>query len=255
MASYLITGASQGVGLELIKQLLEQPAGQVGKIFAVTRNDNSAPLRHLINTNPDRVIQIIASVDDSESVQKAADDVKTKLGAYRSPGLDVLVNSAGITAACPGGMRTVPPEQMARIFDVNVIGTQRMIAAFLPLLETGNQKKVINLTSTLGSVSRAPRFRLSPNQSYKVSKAALHMLHMQYALDHEADGFTFLCVSPGWLKTNLGGDDADLDVEVGVTELKRIILQSTKAQNGKCLNIHVPGQEEAWGQYDGGEVP
>ncbi|KAL9022353.1 MAG: hypothetical protein Q9185_000468 [Variospora sp. 1 TL-2023] len=199
MASYLITGASQGVGLELIKQLLEQPAEQVGKIFAVTRSDNSAPLRHLINANPDRVVPIIASVDDSESVQKAADDVKTKLAAYHSSGLDVLVNSAGITAACPGGMRTVPPEQMARIFEVNVIGTQRMIAAFLPLLENGNQKK--------------------------------------------------------WLKTNLGGDNADLDVEVGVTELKRIILQSTKAQNGKCLNIHVPGQEEAWGQYDGGEVP
>lgn len=64
---------------------------------------------------------------------------------------------------------------------------------------------------------------------------------------------TLTCLQ--WLKTNLGGDDADLDVEVGVTELKRIILQSTKAQNGKCLNIHVPGQEEAWGQYDGGEVP
>lgn len=149
MASYLITGASQGIGLELVKQLLELPAEQVGKIFAVTRSDNSAPLRDLINTNPDRVVQIIASVDDSESVQKAADDVKTKLGAHS--GLDVLVNSAGITAACPGGMRTVPPEQMAHVFDVNVIGTQRMIAAFLPLLETGNQKKVINLYVLAGS--------------------------------------------------------------------------------------------------------
>ncbi|KAL8649804.1 MAG: hypothetical protein Q9210_004182 [Variospora velana] len=252
MASYLITGASRGIGLELIKQLLEQPAKQVGKIFALARSDTSAPLRDLINTYPDRVVQIIASVDDSESVQKAADDVKTKLG---HSGLDVLVNNAGITAVCPGGMRTVPPEQMTRTFDVNVIGSQRMIAAFLPLLETGNQKKVINVTSTLGSVSWAPRFRLSPTQSYKISKAALHMLNTQYALDHEADGFTFLCVSPGWLKTDLGGDNADLDVEVGVSELKRIILQSTKAQNGKFLNIHVPGQEKAWGQYDGGEVP
>ena len=58
-----------------------------------------------------------------------------------------------------------------------------------------------------------------------------------------------------WLKTDLGGQHADLDVEVGVTELKRIILESSKAQNGKCLNIRVPGQEKALGQYDGGEIP
>jgi len=46
-----------------------------------------------------------------------------------------------------------------------------------------------------------------------------------------------------------------LDVEVGVTELKRIILESGKAQNGKFLNIHVPGQENSRGKYDGGEIP
>ena len=142
MASYLITGASRGIGLELIKQLLELPVSQVRKIFAVTRSDPPAPLRDLIIKNSDRAIHISAAVDDTASVEKAVTEVKAKLGAG---GLDVLVNNAGTSAWTPKGIRTVPPEQMANIFDVNVIGPQRMIAAFLPLLEAGSQKKVINV--------------------------------------------------------------------------------------------------------------
>lgn len=142
MATYLITGTSRGIGLELTKQLLELPVSQVSKVFAVTRSDSSGPLRDLINKNSDRVIHIIAAVDDTESVQRAARDVEANLGAQ---GLDVLVNNAGTSSISPGGTKSVPPEQLAHIFDVNVIGPQRMIAAFLPLLEMGKQKKVINV--------------------------------------------------------------------------------------------------------------
>lgn len=142
MASYLVTGASRGIGLELIKQLLELPASQVGRVFAVTRSDSSAPLRDLVKRIPDRAFHVIASVDDTESVQRAAREVKAKLGAQ---GLDILVNNAGIQEVSPGGTKNAPPEQLAHSFDVNVIGPQRMIAAFLPLLEMGNQKKVVNV--------------------------------------------------------------------------------------------------------------
>ena len=58
-----------------------------------------------------------------------------------------------------------------------------------------------------------------------------------------------------WLKTNLGGEQADLEVEDGVAEVKRIILEAGPSQNGKFLNIHVPGQEQGVGHYDGGEIP
>ncbi len=145
MATYLITGASRGIGLELTKQLLDLPTSQVSKVFALSRTDSPGPLRDLITTThpPDRAFQIFASVDDTLGVQKAAEEVKAKLGAAQ--GLDVLINNAAETAACPGGTRTVPPEQMARIFDVNVVGVHRVTAAFLPLLEKGGEKKVVNV--------------------------------------------------------------------------------------------------------------
>jgi hypothetical protein len=58
-----------------------------------------------------------------------------------------------------------------------------------------------------------------------------------------------------WLKTDLGGQGAELEVDVGVAEVKRIILEATPAQNGQFRNIHIPGQENSWNQYDGGTVP
>jgi hypothetical protein len=82
------------------------------------------------------------------------------------------------------------------------------------------------------------------------------MLNKQYAIQYADAGFTFLAVSPGWLKTDLGGVDyADLEVPVGVAELKRIILEATPSQNGQLVNILVPGQEEAFGLYNGKEIP
>jgi hypothetical protein len=57
-----------------------------------------------------------------------------------------------------------------------------------------------------------------------------------------------------WLKTDLGTDYGDFTVDVGAAEIKRIVLESAPAQNGKFLNIHVPGHEKSPGRYDGKEI-
>lgn len=128
-------------------------------------------------------------------------------------------------------------------------------------------------SSTLGSISRTPLHAKTPTHAYKITKAGMNMLTALYAQDHE--DFTFLAVSPGvsviipfalklfltlpqWLKTDLGSQNADLPVEVGVSSLKDIILKADRSQNGKFLNIHVPGwKKEGKGPevYEGEEVP
>lgn len=143
MATYLITGASRGIGLELTKQLLELPASQVSKVFAVARNIESDAIKHLVKDYPDRVYLVSASIDDNASIQKAAETIKTELSGH---GLDVLVNNAGIAGTTSGSIKDMDLDQLTQILNVNVIGTQRVTAAFMSLLEQGTQKKIINMS-------------------------------------------------------------------------------------------------------------
>jgi NAD(P)-dependent dehydrogenase (short-subunit alcohol dehydrogenase family) len=142
MATYLITGASRGIGLELTKQLLELPASQVSKVFAVARNIESDAIKQLEQKYSDRLYPVSASVDNTASVQKAAEVVKTKLDGQS---LDVLINNAGIGGETTGSIKDMELDQLTQIFNVNVVGVQRVTAAFFPLLERGSQKKVINV--------------------------------------------------------------------------------------------------------------
>nr|POE80957.1 putative oxidoreductase [Quercus suber] len=234
MSIYLVTGASRGIGLELIGQLVQLPTSKVSKIFALSRSEPSGQLASLIDDEEDRIVHVTASVEDTASVLQAAEDVK---GLLNGKGLDILVNNAGAANFSSGGISTCTEQQLNGLFDTNVVGVQRVTAAFLPLLEAGKEKKVINMSTTMGSISWAHKWAEAPNYAYKISKAALNMLTQQYALEYADAGFTFLSISPG----------------DGVTDVKRIILESDPTYNGKFLNIHVLGQENAYGQYDGKE--
>lgn len=144
MATFLITGTARGLGLELTKQLSALPATEVSKIFAVTRSKPSTPLKELINSSDGRIVNIIAPVDDTKSVEKAAQDVQAHLGA--SQGLDVLINNAAIQwTSSNGKTEGYKPEDLAQVLDTNVVGPQRFIVNFLPLLQAGKEKKVINM--------------------------------------------------------------------------------------------------------------
>ncbi|GIZ43347.1 hypothetical protein CKM354_000657900 [Cercospora kikuchii] len=251
MSTYAITGTSRGIGLELVKQLTELPKTQIAKIFAITRGP-SAELQKLIDASEDRIINIvIKDLTNEDSVQEGV----TEIQKYTSS-LDVLVNNAGQGSLTPDGVRSVKAADLREILNSNLVSAQVVTASFLPLLENGKDKKVINISSTLGSISRTPLHAKTPTHAYKITKAGMNMLTALYAQDHE--DFTFLAVSPGWLKTDLGSQNADLPVEVGVSSLKDIILKADRSQNGKFLNIHVPGwKKEGKGPevYEGEEVP
>ncbi|KAH0337036.1 NAD(P)-binding protein, partial [Aureobasidium melanogenum] len=248
MATYLITGASRGIGLELTKQLLKLPASRVSKVFAVARNSEVDAIKQLVQEYPDRVCPVSASIDDDTSIQKAAEIVKTKLAGH---GLDVLVNNAGIAGTTSGSIKDMDLDQLTQILNVNVIGTQRVSAAFMSLLEQGTQKKIVNMSSGLGSFAFAARTATMPTDAYIISKTALNMLTLRWANQYADAGFTIVAISPGWLKTDMGHEHADLSVEMGVAEVKRLILESGKEQNGKFLNIRVPKTEGMVFEYDG----
>jgi NAD(P)-dependent dehydrogenase (short-subunit alcohol dehydrogenase family) len=133
----------------------------------------------------------------------------------------------------------------------------------------------------MGSITQVERYKFAPTPAYKITKAALNMLTAQYAQDFAEEGVTFLAISPGvshdlllapttskinekanflwgtqWLKTDMGSQAADLEVDVGAKEIVRLIHENGIESSGKFLNIRVAGWEGKYpNSYEGGNPP
>ncbi|KFZ05048.1 hypothetical protein V502_09982 [Pseudogymnoascus sp. VKM F-4520 (FW-2644)] len=137
-------------------------------------------------------------------------------------------------------------------FEVNVAAVQKVSSAFLPLLSLGAQKKLVTISTDLGSITNAEIYAANaPFPSYKITKAAVNMLMKQFALELGPKGFTVFPINPGWLKTDMGGPYAYLEPIVGAKQVVEIIQKSTTADNGSFRSLYVEGHEF----YDGKDLP
>ncbi|KAL4739581.1 hypothetical protein BDV11DRAFT_187193 [Aspergillus similis] len=250
MSSFVVTGASRGLGLAFVRRLAALPASEVSTVFATARSQ-SPELEELAKQSAGRVIVIKLEVTDEASIKQAAAEVGDRLSGK---GLDVLINNAGVCDYTPDGVKAM--DNLEQIFSINVLGVHWVTRAFIPLLQKGTQKKVVNISTTLASITLARASHGLPTPAYKVSKAAMNALTVQYALDYEKEGFTIFALSPGWLKTELGGGDAaDLTADEGARLSLDIILGPSRGLNGQFARIHLPGWENSRHQYDGSNAP
>ncbi|KAF2496703.1 putative short chain oxidoreductase [Lophium mytilinum] len=249
MPSYLITGTSRGLGLEMASQLSKNSENL---IFATARGAPTPALQKLIDGSSGRVVYVQLDAEKEESIKSAVVQVEKHLNGK---GLDILINNAGVMPFALNGVATM--DNLSSTFSTNVLSVHLVTSAFIPLLQKGTEKKVFNVSTTLGSIAHAATYRQMPAPAYAVTKAALNMLTVQYSLGYEDQGFTFIALTPGWLKTDLGGDAADLPVEVGAEATLKIVQERGKEDTGKFINIKVAGWEKAPGRmnyYDGEEV-
>ena len=149
MATFLVTGANRGIGLELTKQLAELDDKQVSKVFAVSRGQTSEGLSKLISTHHGKVVHISCEVTKEDSIQPAVREVESKLDAK---GLDVLVNNVGVQPWTPDGIIGMKGEKLLDTFNANVVSTHLVTSAFLGLLRAGTQKKIINMYDILSTI-------------------------------------------------------------------------------------------------------
>ncbi|KAL8952132.1 MAG: hypothetical protein Q9222_001944 [Ikaeria aurantiellina] len=213
-------------------------------------------LGELIEASNGRVVFVALDTTDPTSIRDAFASVESKLGGR---GLDVLINNAGIMPVTKGGVEAMG--NLSETLNTNVKSVHQVTSTFLPLLRKGVQKRVFNMlklnsSTTLGSMTLAANYHSMPVPAYKVSKAALNMLTVQYAIALEKEGFTFVAISPGWLKTDMGAvlsADADLSVEDGATAVLEVVHKYGKESSGKFYNIRVSGWEnnEGLNRYDG----
>ncbi|KAJ7837343.1 hypothetical protein B0H14DRAFT_2362409 [Mycena olivaceomarginata] len=199
MSSYVVTGAARGIGLEFVRQL---SADSNNTVFALVRNKGTATELNDLSRNNITVLQ--ADITDAKALKLAANEVSKATNDK----LDYLINNAGKTNHPGLTIDQFPdPEVLEHdlldLFRTNTIGAVHCTNAFLPLLKNGSIKKVICISSGLGDPDVTVATQAVGEPSYSISKAALNMVVAKYAAQYKADGFTFLALSPGMVKTSM----------------------------------------------------
>ncbi|KZO91520.1 NAD(P)-binding protein [Calocera viscosa TUFC12733] len=208
MPSYVVAGASRGMGLEFVKQLLAK--GNL--VFAIARTpDKAAGLQAL---KADKNLHILKGDITKPQDMKAAAEATAKV---TGGSLDVLINNAAYLSH-DGTYNAIDDfesdEALITSFNnnwnTNVVGVVLTTNAFIPLLAKGLLKKVLTLSSGLGD----PFFTLETEfewcVAYSVAKCALEMVNIKYAAKYKKEGWLFLAISPGVVSTAEEAPPADV---------------------------------------------
>ncbi|RUS22240.1 hypothetical protein BC937DRAFT_89931, partial [Endogone sp. FLAS-F59071] len=222
----LITGANRGIGLGLVEELAVNPS--VSLVIAAARNPESESLQTLIAKSNGKIKTVKLDIADEKSTQQAGRDAQAIVG---DKGLDILINNAGINQAVFGPLIETDTETLTQVFNINVVGTQNVIKALFPALQKGVAKKVINISSLVGSITYSDGRFPWPTSAYMISKAALNMLTKQYATEYANSGFIFIPLNPGYVKTDMSPEGTET-VENSVKGILKVTFEAGQEDNG-----------------------
>lgn len=223
MGTYVITGANRGLGLEFTRQLVSRD----DKVFATCRNPTEAAELNLLANKHKRNITVLKlDVTDDTSILQAR-----KLVEHQVDSVDVLINNAGIFPR-QSDFSNLTRDDIHKVLDTNTVGPMLVAQAFLPLLKARRQSKIVNISSQLGSIANRKSGQYYP---YSTSKAALNMMSRLLAFDLLRDGVIVVAMSPGWVRTDMGQQDAPLAPAESVRGMLRLIDGLTAMSAGRFL--------------------
>jgi NAD(P)-dependent dehydrogenase (short-subunit alcohol dehydrogenase family) len=189
----LVSGANRGIGAEIARELA---ADQGFLVFAGARNPAEVD-------RTDGVEPIQLDVTDPATIDAARDRIASDPGW-----LDSLVNNAGVYGD-PIGAADYDLDRAHQVLEVNTFGPWRLIEAFLPLMRSSPQPRIVNVSSGAGQLSDMNGSRAA----YRISKAGLNALTRTLASDERWVKVNTMC--PGWVRTDMGGSAAPRSVEEG----------------------------------------
>ncbi len=221
MKTVLITGANRGIGLEFVRQY----ADNGWRVLACARNPStSSDLNQLAAKFPD-VIHIHAlDVTDHERIAQLSHELSTD-------NIDLLINNAGAYPTVRGAtFHQVDYDAWGYAFKVNSMAPLKMVDAFFPQISRSESKKIVTITSKMGSVTDN---RGGGSYVYRSSKSAVNIVMKSLAIDLESKGFVVALLHPGWVRTDMGGPNGLISAEKSVSGMRRVIDGLTHTDTGK----------------------
>jgi NAD(P)-dependent dehydrogenase (short-subunit alcohol dehydrogenase family) len=230
----VVTGANKGIGLETARQL-----GQKGiTVLLGARNDAKAgQAAEKLQKEGIDAHGVVIDVNDAASIQNAAAQIGRDYGR-----LDILVNNAGVML---DDTKKKPSEQSLEMwrktFDTNLFGLIATTQAMLPLLRKSEAGRIVNLSSILGSIQLhatpgSPIYDFK-TAAYNVSKSAVNAFTVQLAYELKDTSMKVNAAHPGWVKTELGGEGAQMEIPDGAKTSVALATLGADGPNGGYVHM------------------
>ncbi|KZT63399.1 NAD(P)-binding protein [Daedalea quercina L-15889] len=237
ISTWLVTGSSRGIGLELVRQLVANPQNV---IVATCRDPARASKLATLKESAQGELHIVAlDVGSEAGIRGSVAEVSAILG---SRGLDYLYNNAAITEGDDSafgfsyaGLLETLRANVAGPALLGMVYLPLLGMVYLPLLERGRRRVIVNMTSGLASIGLDFGGK---NATYSISKTALNMLAKT-----RPDLIAYV-VDPGWVKTDMGGPGAMMEVEESVARLITLATTATAESSGKFFRND--GEQNPW---------
>lgn len=238
----LVTGANKGIGFETARQLAER--GFIVWLGCREEGRGVAAAKDLAMSGDVRFVRL--DVTDAASIDAAARRIGRDVSA-----LDVLVNNAGVLLGDDGLPSSRSLEMIQRTFDVNFYGAIRVTQAFLPLIRKAKAGRIVNVSSTMGSLTAlsdpdsmlAPLVRATPNFAYGASKTALNAFTAWLKVELADTPIKVNALCPGYNATDMNQHAGTLHPSEGAKVVVRAATLGADGPSGSFLDA---GGTVAW---------
>jgi NAD(P)-dependent dehydrogenase (short-subunit alcohol dehydrogenase family) len=233
MKKVLITGANKSIGFETARQLLQQ--GYYVYIGSRSLKNGLEAVEKLKAEGFDKLEAIAIDVTDEKSIEAARVEIGKKTEV-----LDVLVNNAGIVGDFPQAALTVSIDTFKNVYDTNVYGVVRVIQAFIDLLKKSDSPRIVNVSSSQGSLTLATDpsniYYHHKAAVYQSSKSALNMYSIALAYELRDTPFKVNMVDPGFTKTDFNHHRGTGTVEEAGSRIAKYAMIDDNGPTGKYFS-------------------
>lgn len=226
---WFISGANRGIGHGLALRLAERGEDVTASVRSEEAKERLAAelARHRA-----RFSIVVFDVRDEAAIRAAAETVEAPL--------DVLVCNAGVYGPQRQSSLDMDFEGALDLFSVNTLGPLRLVQAFRPALRLARNPRVVVISSGIGSMASPG----STNIAYRASKAAVNKIVQGLATDLEREGIAVVALSPGWVRTDMGGENAEISVEESTQGIIATVDALTSSDTGSFLDYR--GKSVPW---------
>ena len=221
----LVTGANRGIGLEITKQLLSSGI----KVIATARAIENFPFDQIDNTYKSNIQVLPLDLTDDVSIEQLCFELDKN-----NIDISILVNNAAVYLDDPRkkpyqSVTDINISKLEQTIAVNLMGSSKLIWKFLPQMKQRNYGRIVNISSGMARIDDLD----TQGPFYRISKTALNALTKIVASECMDFNISVSSVCPGWVKTDMGGENAPITPEKAAEDIVWLCLKEDNHTNGK----------------------